>query len=505
MPDWLVGVDVDRIQEYVFESSRLPEIGGASGLLQDIEDSLKKDFQGRGYKVVVGGGSMLIWVQGEKSVAEEVARAVESEYISRTLVCTATAAIVEWDGRDLQDARARLAYELRRAKDEKKTWPWFESLPYALRCESCNKRPAHYHHRDTRVPGESRWLCLACERKYKYEGVREDIKEAKELRHIAEHCGRGKLGVIHLDGDGIGDKLGQIESWGDLKQFSQALASALSAAVDGTLSKLGQPYRRLFVGGDDLYLFVPGEWALDVALQIEEQFRRKWEGTPEGKWGPVTVSGAVLIADEHTPVYFLHRLLIDFERYAKQWKNRLAVSANATVGQGQGEGWLCFRVMLSSGSSTGSAREFFDSLLEEPQGMGSPVWEKRTLRPCPAGEVRQLLEWTRTLKTGGVPQGTILRLRDAMWRSRFEGAVELAYELARTSKKEAREVLAELAGVTAGSQWSHGWRPAAGLNAEGGAQVLETPIGDLAEIWDFSSRVDDAPAAQAAAASSRTA
>lgn len=56
MPDWLVGVDVDRIQEYVFESSRLPEIGGASGLLQGIEDSLKKDFQGRGYKVVVGGG-----------------------------------------------------------------------------------------------------------------------------------------------------------------------------------------------------------------------------------------------------------------------------------------------------------------------------------------------------------------------------------------------------------------------------------------------------------------
>jgi hypothetical protein len=534
MQHWLVGIDVDRVQEYVFESPRLPEIGGASRLLQETERRLKDRFESQNHRVVVGGGSMLVWVEGDRAAADEVARQVESTYLRETLVCTATTTIVEWDGQDLQEARAELAHQLRRAKDEKKTWPWFNSLPHALRCASCSKRPAQ--HRDTRVPGEPRWVCLACKRKSEEEHRDAPPDQVRDLRQIAEHCGRGKLGVIHLDGDGVGERLQQIASWDELQSFSQALTKALNRAVNEALDALAatvsskapasgasgpRPYRRLFVGGDDLYLFVPGEWALEVALQVQQVFATAWQAEAESAqagpaWGPLTLSGAVLVADPSTPVYFLHRLLLDFERHAKRWKRQLAPPARATASAGGSwapgkgpqsseplgaadEGWLSFRVLLTCGSATGSAQEFFDSLLSRrPAGIAAG-WEKRTLRPCPAGEVRRLLCWARKLKSEGVPLGTVLRLRDAMWRDRFEGAVELAYELARTTRPVAARILRELAmgAQSAGAEWSCGWRPIPELK-RGEIEIVETPIGDLAEVWDFCSDLQQRSAAQQA-------
>jgi len=201
----LLSADADRVQEYVFESAKLPEIRGGSFLqarLNDQEEGnepIKTLIGNHGKIIYAGGGSVLAEVDAEQ--AEAIKAAIERLYLEQTGVATTTcvfqpvpdnvedgytgllslAAInrVLADGGLTEYQRWRiftqyryapeklkqqqpgeldaerhtaahnfgewvrlLGVRLRRRKQEKDHIPFVEAPSHAERCQSCRIRPA---------------------------------------------------------------------------------------------------------------------------------------------------------------------------------------------------------------------------------------------------------------------------------------------------------------------------------------------------------------------------
>lgn len=207
----LLSADTDRTQSYVFQSARLPEIRGASMLLDDLNRHRLLELLAvkglptgliapphakneKGCVVYVGGGSLLALVP--LNLAEELCREIETLYPRESGAATITAVfhpitVAEIRGQwpahfraiDLaaltpdQQARVQLGKRnsdhplqnfmrrqtllLRARKQSKTAVPHFETSPFARVCNSCARRPAT--NVEDGLPGEGpRYLCQVC-------------------------------------------------------------------------------------------------------------------------------------------------------------------------------------------------------------------------------------------------------------------------------------------------------------------------------------------------------
>lgn len=214
--------DADAIKSYVYETSALPEIRGASEILRELEESVRKLFTGNLAEealIYCGGGGFLAIVPA--SQAEELKQEIERLYLEKTGVATIT--VVSSDplgyadiGRGLapyDDAQVRvlsgkrdgrgvaddllyshfeafltdrtkrknfgelvsaLTGRLQQQKRAKATASFLETLPIHRRCEACGKRAANAH--DDR---RDEWICAICSQRRKQgrEERREFVKE----------------------------------------------------------------------------------------------------------------------------------------------------------------------------------------------------------------------------------------------------------------------------------------------------------------------------------------
>jgi len=224
----LLSADADRVQEYVFESAKLPEIRGGSFLqarLNDQEEGnepIKTLIGNYGKIIYADGGSILAEVDADR--AEAIQAAIERLYPEQTGVATITCVFqpvpdnvedgytgllsladinraLSSDALDdyqrwrifaqygyapeelrqqqhdkLDDERYEAAHNfgewvrllgvrLRRRKQEKERSPFVEAPPHAERCQSCRKRPVA-----EMVPrfGETWAFCPACREKARH-------------------------------------------------------------------------------------------------------------------------------------------------------------------------------------------------------------------------------------------------------------------------------------------------------------------------------------------------
>ena len=255
----LLSADTDRTQEYVFESSRLPEIRGGSLLLTDlnedkawIEDGVPRSVRGVFEKhglphnhtddnppsciIYAGGGSLLALVPRE--MADVVADEIEGLFPRATDLATITCVWREVGPEDMAQFDQLMPVQemaLKRAKGLKEPRPFIETLPFAQRCRSCGQRPAT----TTLTIGTSEHvICGPCLLKHNYgrgparghwfemfkgfledEGLRGDFyaprkKETLELATpndlgdigaAAQGKKSGYIGFIYADGDEVGD------------------------------------------------------------------------------------------------------------------------------------------------------------------------------------------------------------------------------------------------------------------------------------------------------------
>jgi len=189
----------------------------------------------------------------------------------------------------------------------------------------------------------------------------------------------GYIGLIYADGNNVGAQVARIATPAAYRQFAVRLEQANRAAVftalarhlhphfltqaaDPEQSKRHQfwvhPFEIVTIGGDDVLLFVPGDQALAVVKTMSEtleallgrrltaheaappryafqRYQRHtfidgWlEPSPEAATYMTTISASsgVVVAQEHTPVFFLVELVQELQKSAKKMRKRLSVKA----------------------------------------------------------------------------------------------------------------------------------------------------------------------------------
>ncbi len=202
--------DVDGIKSYVYETSKLPEIRGASELLNLLNtDLLSHIFEKNGLKkeciVYKGGGGFLAIVPD--SLKQKLKKDIEKKYLEKTLVCSISVVYsklmgyveftsgknlhtedkfkgyedvketAKWliksylnnskitERKNFADNVIFLTQKVREKKMMKEYIPFYPSIPIMKRYEHCGKRPS------VKVISEGEEVyavCEVCIRKYEY-------------------------------------------------------------------------------------------------------------------------------------------------------------------------------------------------------------------------------------------------------------------------------------------------------------------------------------------------
>lgn len=468
IPLALLAADTDRTQAYVFESARLPEIRGASWKLDDlnrqieqmVNDAIQEAPSPPCQVVYAGGGGLLAIVP--QSQAEVLARKIEALYPQETIMATITAA---W--RPITEAMLEGGYPpdqdapfgalvrwagtwLRRRKESKPVVPFIPALPYAERCASCQQRPAN--------PQTLSWtqgpLCDVCRTKrdfahrdYWFAQVREAVghPEADAPRTLGE-IGRacrartGYVGFIYLDGDGLGQVLETLPKAKDYTTFSEAVEKSARGAVFDALRRLSpvkvegdkevrepgtgcvtiHPFEILTIGGDDVMLIVPADQAIPVACDISQGFEtrmREQLSTSEANES-YTLSGGIVMADDHNPVRFLRNLAEQLQDIAKAARQKVAVN----------QSYLDFLVLTSGDMAEQNVQRLRQHY---PYTLDGPPTLRLGMRPYRAETLQVLWEGLNDLYQKGFPNRQMSQLADALLSGRREATLFYLYQKAR--------------------------------------------------------------------------
>lgn len=496
----LLAGDVDAIKEFVFETSSLPQIRGATECLLECEERIRGELRQKfDYEVVYcSGGSFLLDVPAES--AERVAQAVERLYLETTKVATVTvvfetgvptmespnASVDGWAGRIASASTAALATGpfgrraaslatgMWEAKNGKSGAPFFEALPVGRRCDRCGKRMASSI--EPMEPGKA--LCMPCNLRdslgrkkwgvhgkeirgrfnqqfWQQHGAGWGAEQPEDLDTLVQGAKRGYLAVLYADGNDIGHLLRRAESPHELSVLSSALVmgtrkalfDALTATCGGVLQGEGGywPFDIVNIGGDDVTVIVQAGYAWELAVEFLERFqlevtealRRALNGSWLTESVLPTASCGIAIADARYPVRYLERLAADLLRDAKK-------VAKADVHHP--ESAVTF-LWLPTPVASESAAPLMVYYSRRP-GRGAPML--LTARPYTVSQARQLLGCVKGIATW--PRTIRHRWAEALEKGVLTSVNAIHYDIGRRTRDQQGlyETLVRIGALSAG-------------------------------------------------------
>lgn len=389
MSRFLSAFECASIQPYIFGSSRSRENVGASylvrqaleeGLVQALPaDSIDDDWKTRKSwldsdkteVLYVGGGNAVVSFPSREDAVETTWR-WSKEILRRSPGLRPVAGHVRMDGLSLGQALSEAFRELDRVKMAGPLGWKLECLPITRPCTSTYlaavKRSA--------FQGEKpEWLSTEALRKREaldaanaklrelLDDIPADYEIPKQFEHLVEKDEGPHIGVVHIDGNGIGVELqkagqglGDQEAARNLRDFSIKISAIGQEALKATTHELVQklagmelnlskvdgkdalPMRPIVFGGDDLTLVCNGRIAIGLAASYLRNFSRA--ALERGL--ELTASAGVLICRSHFPFDRAYRLVEEVTGEAKVQHRK------------QGGNWLDFQVLFSG--ATGSLR-----------------------------------------------------------------------------------------------------------------------------------------------------
>lgn len=482
----LLSFDTDRIKDYVFATTNLREIRGASALLDetnrlkmpDVISNLASSSQ----EVYSHGGSGMFVVPEAKALS--IKQAVSKMYRDTTRQATITAAEVPLPpGFDFETPigalRQVLAYRLRMAKDTNQDRITSVTSPLFRFCASCGVNHATNNYL---MPGETQpvQLCQACycknekDRQIKkkipqwFSGASKGyepggqmwgrlaldlynsqyfIDEPLDRPNSFEDLGnlsnpKGYLGLIVADGDGMGEYLSTIENLRDYQNFANTVDRVIIQALTKAIAKYLPwqvqdnapvlPFDILLLGGDDLVLVTTAEAALDVTIDLVEEFTRL---TAAEGFGGLKLSASVVIAHASYPFQIIHRLGETALKFAK----KTAVDRRR---QGRTYETGLINFIAISNQVGGDYRAYYQKHLVTQSDDVNPYSFIRTLRPYSPQVLRHLVTVARQLKN--TPRSRLHQLYEACFMDHHNSLLTGALTWIRWPNNEERRTLQHL-------------------------------------------------------------
>ena len=358
-------IDCDRVQDYVFASSRLREICNASSLLDQLEvETLPGMVTDLCVNTIRSGGGVVLEKFDTPQQAKDFIRSAHDLYRTYGISVTSYTrpfphSIVNF----YDEVLLPLHKSVRSQKDSPEGRAFHISTLLAVPCESSGIDPAQRpveipdglrrmshsevekraHWSDTIVESDlSQRLCLRLP--HDFGGVvgwtiREALRE-KDLPGTSE---KRLLGIVYADVNGLGKQIPPIAK--DENTYAlfakelrntvrdslrEALDQVLSPAVNQRLSSsklrlstTALPVRVLYVGGDDLAVAIQGCYALDFVERLLHLFEQKsvalLKPLADVPCLPshLTMSAGIVLAPYNYPIQNFNRVGHELEERAK--------------------------------------------------------------------------------------------------------------------------------------------------------------------------------------------
>lgn len=367
---YLLAAEADKIQDFIFRSSRLREVVGASQLLtlfckEGAEPLLRDKYGGDPAQDLVvndGGSFRVIFADADKA---RQFGADLAELFRLTVDGSLTVAEpVSLDG-NFEDANKAADKALRRAKNHRTGAVAEPHMPYVAFCASCGVALAGDFGllKGGREGRRTNYLCKTCQTKAvmsqeshaildKFyaaycESTDADPNSWPDWPRDADDIGdldlrkRNYVAYLVADGNGMGELFGRCDEE-QIKTFSERLTPALNNSLAIPAARFrttvpGQaamvPTLPLILGGDDLFALIPAPYALDFArcfcLAYEDQMKKlvaqvKIDAQP-------TVAAAVVICKSKYPYALAHQRAEELLKEAKRHCKLLAAETGETL------------------------------------------------------------------------------------------------------------------------------------------------------------------------------
>ncbi len=527
MTRYLLAAEADKIQDFIFRSSRLREVVGGSQLLSrfcaEVPGYLLPRYGGNPDNIIIHDGGSFRILFDDADQARDFGVHLAEVYRRATGGALTVAEPVEVNG-DFGRASEKAEEGLRRAKRWRKDWQSQEHLPYMAICASCGTGLA-VEHRVYHEGEKPQHLCVSCLNKsaeradtgsFLKEFYQEVVGEAgliqadwpgkkkrrnrtgiDPLEDIADYDSRRYVAYLLADGNSMGEVFSKCQNPEQMRKLSKGLTQAIRRALaEPTKTIMDKnpldnrpgfiPVLPLILGGDDLFALIPAPWALDFARCFCQKYEAEMAALVKdvGLSDVVpTVSVAVVICKHKHPYALAHAAGEARLKEAKRLSKRRILDG------GQPCSAVNFEVVLGG------------SLVSKPpDGRVRP-----TLRPYWAADgdagdwglhIRQLVDQRWELRDVAHRRLAALKvhyesdnLPDSLrsdetkpWRDRLE---RLLRRIERRSERQGLTVINALKEL--GGQETGYWR-----------RVYRYPediwyghgLPDLLEAWDFALRLD---------------
>lgn len=318
MTQYLLAAEADKIQDFVFRSSRLREVVGGSQLLSRFCEEVPTLLapHGGGMEIVISaGGSFRILFDDENRArlfGEQLAEVYRRSMDSTLTVADLVAVDLEY-GKASKEAEKKL----RKAKRWREGWQCQEHLPYIAFCASCGVGLA-VDYRAYHESEEEQYLCASCLNKnaergssrqsyevgsfletfYKYVlGEQKDLanfgwpgkekyrgrSEFDPTDDVADYDHRRYVAYLLADGNEMGRIFDVCKKKEQIKELSDQIANVIHQALAAPTKEIMNnnkledrpcfiPVLPLILGGDDLFALIPAPWALDFARSFCQKY-----------------------------------------------------------------------------------------------------------------------------------------------------------------------------------------------------------------------------------------
>ncbi len=537
---YLLAAEADKIQEFIFRSSRLREVVGASQLLSRFCEEgalplLKKHGGEPNTDILVNdGGSFRIVFRGGDAESRVQAFGADLAELYRLSVggSLSVAEPVRWEG-PFQEANELAGRALRRAKNHREGSVAEVHMPYMAFCASCGVGLAETYGRLFKEPTDARgrYLCATCQTKAQErwdtrfgflrsflvqvigsEDYLHHFSSPEDADDVAAYDLRKQNYVAYLvaDGNGMGKTFGQCNEL-QIKNLSDGLTEAvLSSLAEVTRNLIARvelrpnkadtktvPVLPLILGGDDLFVLIPSAYALDFARRFCLAYEKTVGELAKDMGEPKpTVAAAVVICKSKYPYALAHRrahqLLEEAKRQCKQLAAEKGVHLSA----------VNFEVILGN-RLAGQGEED-----KEQWGVVRPSLKPYWATDAPPAEAAEygislsaLLQQRFALKD--LPQKRLAEVRAAFTHLPDELKVgNRKKELAQWEKiylerpfvrsgfnQELWDAMRDLGQESVEGETKHHWLE----TRRNGKSPLAHGLPDLIETWDFAQDLEKSP------------
>lgn len=335
MEKFVVVLDTPSVKKYIFESSSLKDIRGASAILDGLNrgwllaESGSRDFtQEQIYRTIVegvpdvkldrlifangGSGLMIVSVSASENL-QALAQEFEKRYREHTKEGVALlAGWHEYEPGNFQGCLEKAHWHLRRKRSQREAG-LLPSTPWVRYDDELKGHRAEVLFRGA---GDSdreryRWISeISKQRKEysaKYRKVWEEFQKAighaiKPPETLEQIAGEGNtdIAVVYADGNAMGKYIRQISDPKQYALFSEKIDSAVRGATFGTLQELfphtDARFDIILLGGDDILLVLPPEYAGDFVVKAHRKF-------VELAGSEFSLSFGISVANCHYPFY----------------------------------------------------------------------------------------------------------------------------------------------------------------------------------------------------------